>query len=473
MAKSGPRGRRSRWPLRVALIVCGVVVLAMAAGAFTVWHFSDKAKPGVLLAGQDVTGQDGLQLASVVSNLAQDFSVTFTDADGKSVKASASDLGVRIDQAATIQNAVSGGGADVVSRYNPFVEKAVPLVYQVDEAAAQQFLNEQFVSGDREPVDATVSYSKGSAKFVVKPGASGNEADLSKAKEAIAQVAAGKQASSFSMDTIVIPPAIGDDAAKTAAGQANKALKLALSYKAGTVSYQVPAKTIASWISFAPLDDKLVVQYDQEKIGKDLPVALSAKLTKPAVDKTVLTDPKGNAVATAQWGVNGTMIADSESTKAVSKTVDALSSVKKLSLTVKVSKQEFKTVKKVVPHNYSDPDGAKWIDINLSHQTATMYKGSTKVKTYIIASGKAPNYTDTGTWYVWLKMPVQTMRGPGYVAPNVRWISYFHNGEGFHAAPWVSNFGTPHSHGCINMRPAEAKELYDWAPLGTMVKVHY
>ena len=473
MAKSGSTRRRSRWPLGIALTLCALVVVALAASAFAVWHFSDKAKPGVQLAGQDVTGQDGLQLASAVSGLVDDFSVTFTDPAGKSVTATAADLGVTFDNAATIQNAVSGGGADMVSTYNPFVAKNIPLVYQLDETAAQQFLDGQFISASLEPVDAAVSYNKKSEKFVAKAGTSGNQADLAQAKDAIAQAAAGKTSASFPMSTIVIPPAISDDAAKTAAAQANKALKLSLSYKTSAADYKVPANTIASWISFVPSEGKLAVQYDQEKIGKDLPAALTKTLTKPAVNANVLTDPKGTPVVRLNQGSNGTVIPDAESKKAVDKTVAALASTKKLSLTVKVDKQEFQTVKKVVPHNYKDADGAKWIDIDLTHQTATMYKGSTKVKKYVIASGKAPNYTHTGTWYVWLKMPVQTMRGPGYVAPNVRWISYFHNGEGFHAAPWVSNFGTPHSHGCINMRPAEAKELYDWAPLGTMVKVHY
>ena len=52
-------------------------------------------------------------------------------------------------------------------------------------------------------------------------------------------------------------------------------------------------------------------------------------------------------------------------------------------------------------------------------------------------------------------------------------MSYFNGDEGFHGTYWHNNFGTPMSHGCINMTIPQAKELYDWAYRGTEVSVHY
>ena len=37
---------------------------------------------------------------------------------------------------------------------------------------------------------------------------------------------------------------------------------------------------------------------------------------------------------------------------------------------------------------------------------------------------------------------------------------------------WHNNFGTPTSHGCVNMTREDAGWLYNWAGLGTLVNVH-
>ena len=66
------------------------------------------------------------------------------------------------------------------------------------------------------------------------------------------------------------------------------------------------------------------------------------------------------------------------------------------------------------------------------------------------------------------------MRGPGYVTPDVKWVSYFNDGDAFHGAPWNLTgiaTGTPRSHGCANMTVADAQWIYDFAPLGTKVVV--
>ena len=64
------------------------------------------------------------------------------------------------------------------------------------------------------------------------------------------------------------------------------------------------------------------------------------------------------------------------------------------------------------------------------------------------------------------------MRGPGYNLPNVPWTMYFRGGYAIHGVYWHTNFGTPMSHGCINMKKSDARWLYRWAPRGTKVRIH-
>jgi lipoprotein-anchoring transpeptidase ErfK/SrfK len=45
------------------------------------------------------------------------------------------------------------------------------------------------------------------------------------------------------------------------------------------------------------------------------------------------------------------------------------------------------------------------------------------------------------------------------------------DGAAIHGTYWHTSFGTPYSHGCINLPTDKAEKLYEWAPLGTKVVV--
>lgn len=49
---------------------------------------------------------------------------------------------------------------------------------------------------------------------------------------------------------------------------------------------------------------------------------------------------------------------------------------------------------------------------------------------------------------------------------------YFSGGYAIHGAYWHNNFGTPVSHGCVNVRVDRAERLFNWAEVGTPVIVH-
>jgi lipoprotein-anchoring transpeptidase ErfK/SrfK len=115
----------------------------------------------------------------------------------------------------------------------------------------------------------------------------------------------------------------------------------------------------------------------------------------------------------------------------------------------------------------------RWIDISLSSQTLTAYEGSTPVFSTLVSTGLAFP-TPVGTYSILYHVQSQRMTGPGYDLPNVPWVMYFTNrGHAIHGAYWHNNFGQPMSHGCVNMRPDEAQWLYNFAPNGATVVVHY
>jgi LysM repeat protein len=119
------------------------------------------------------------------------------------------------------------------------------------------------------------------------------------------------------------------------------------------------------------------------------------------------------------------------------------------------------------------PTGGKWIDVNLSRQRLTAYVGNTPVFSAAISGGLPRTPTVVGRFRIQTKLRSTTMSGPGYYLPNVPYTMYFYRGYAIHGTYWHNNFGRPMSHGCVNMRTADAGWVYKWAPVGTPVVTHW
>ncbi len=121
----------------------------------------------------------------------------------------------------------------------------------------------------------------------------------------------------------------------------------------------------------------------------------------------------------------------------------------------------------------------KRIEVSLKAQKMTAYEGDRVVRTSPVSTGipgssptanGVPTRTPSGDFAITLKMPVRHM-GDGaltsaldaYELPGVPWVCFFHEtGVAFHGTYWHDNFGTPMSHGCVNLPMDEAKWLFRW-----------
>lgn len=118
-------------------------------------------------------------------------------------------------------------------------------------------------------------------------------------------------------------------------------------------------------------------------------------------------------------------------------------------------------------------NGLRWIEVNLTEQRVYAWEGDVLMNSFVVSTGTWATPTVVGTFQIWNKTRIQTMSGPGYSLPNVPWVMYFYKDYGFHGTYWHNNFGTPMSHGCVNLTMADSEWLYNFASYGTTVKVHY
>jgi len=119
----------------------------------------------------------------------------------------------------------------------------------------------------------------------------------------------------------------------------------------------------------------------------------------------------------------------------------------------------------------------KRIEVSLQSQVLRAFEYDkvvfeTKISSGIPSGDNPPKGTNTpaGKWNIYSKMATKHMwnglltGAPDvYTLPGVPWTMFFHrSGAAFHGAYWHNNFGVPMSHGCVNMRPVDAKWLFRW-----------
>jgi len=114
----------------------------------------------------------------------------------------------------------------------------------------------------------------------------------------------------------------------------------------------------------------------------------------------------------------------------------------------------------------------RWIQVDLSQQRLIAWEGGKPVYAITISTGKDSTPTRTGSFTIQSKHRVARMQGADYDVPNVPYTMYYHRGYALHGAYWHRKFGTPVSHGCINLAVNHAKWLFNWAGVGTSVIVH-
>ena len=117
-------------------------------------------------------------------------------------------------------------------------------------------------------------------------------------------------------------------------------------------------------------------------------------------------------------------------------------------------------------------DGKRWIEVDISDQALTAWQGDVPVFRTTVSTGKPGHRTLPGDFHIYRKYEKARMTGPDYDTPDVPWTMYYYGGFAIHGAYWHNKFGTPVSHGCVNLRVPEAKALFAWADVGTEVVVH-
>jgi lipoprotein-anchoring transpeptidase ErfK/SrfK len=113
----------------------------------------------------------------------------------------------------------------------------------------------------------------------------------------------------------------------------------------------------------------------------------------------------------------------------------------------------------------------RWVAVSVSEGTLVAYQGDRPVRALAMSAGAGGANgerfgTPLGGFRVAWKMVTSDMSGnddgiPWRVA-HVPWVAYYQEGYAIHGAWWHDGFGEPRSHGCLNLTPSDARELFGW-----------
>lgn len=120
----------------------------------------------------------------------------------------------------------------------------------------------------------------------------------------------------------------------------------------------------------------------------------------------------------------------------------------------------------------TDQASSKHIYVDLAQQKLYAFDGDKLFLETLVSTGKWGR-TPPGEYRIWVKIRSTRMSGgsgnDAYDLPNVPFNMFFYSpqvpksrGYALHGAYWHNNFGHEMSHGCVNMRPIDAEQIYNW-----------
>ncbi|MDR0398066.1 MAG: L,D-transpeptidase [Candidatus Nomurabacteria bacterium] len=465
-----PRGRLSKHHKLALWVVASVVIITTGLFVFTHLAFRGKVLPGFSLAGTNVSGKDRAELTKTVEIMVKAMKAKITVGD-KTATATAKDLGVTVDVKKTVNNILDYKDTHPIAALNYLARDPAELVVARSDKKLQEYLNTTFVDQLVWVQEAGIQYDVGANHFNVtdaKPGTKLTPVDM---EATITSMLKNPRAVKVKLTPAESLPTITNKAAEEAAEfmNARLGLRLDLTYRGRLVYYADPPD-IARWVVATPKDGAIELTFNHDEIKRFLNGTVAPYIASAPIDEKVLVDSGGNVRAVLTSGQNGYKIRDDAAVAGA--LAEAVRSGTNMSKELDVEETGYSRV------TIKAGEGEHWVEVNLSAQTATAWTGSTAIASWRISSGTAATPTLPGEFKVWHKRRVQTMKGViggvPYNVPNVEWISYFDaDGRAFHATYWHNNFGTPMSHGCINMTYEAAEFIYNFAPIGTRVMIHY
>ena len=469
-----------RKPLKVLGIVLGVIVALLAvvylAGALV---FMDRFLPRTTVGDLDVSLKSSAEVQGMLADVIDDY-VLKVEGQGFSLKLSAAEAGMRLDgRAATDAMHASANAWAWPLEILKAHDESDKLAATYNESGLGDTVRaavDEFNKTATPPTDAVIAYSEAKGAFIVEPEAVGTALSYAAVIKAVDDAVLALQPTvKLGADVLQQPKVLSSDPKLTAAAeQANTMIKadLVLTMAGGTAG-EVNADLISQWVR---LGDDLSATLDEAALTAWVD-ELAAACNTVGTQRTY-TRPDGKVVTVA-GGVYGWSVDR-----------DALLNLVKESVaagTVQTAEVPCTSVGTGYNGAGAQDWGLRYCDIDLAEQYARFYdETGALIWESPIVSGIPDGVHDTSVGVYWLNQKASPSKLIGYengkkiYESDVQyWMPFVGNVIGLHDADWQSSFGGTRyrdgagSHGCVNLPPYKAAELYGIIQSGDVVVSHW
>ena len=456
------RGKKEKKGNKFAL---GVAVLGIVfvAGCYTVKANTYRTKffPHTIINGIDASEKTVDEVRQVMSKQIDNFESKIRSRDNNDEIIKGSDVGLAFVEDSSLEDLLHQQNSMAwIANMSGEKDLKIKSSFTVDDnkfedtvSKLRAFDESKFVA----PVDAKISDFVQGSGYSIIPEVEGNTLDVKKAKEYI------KSQLIVLNDDINLDYEENDLYEKPAKRSDDPTLNLALTnlnkYISARISYDklnvLNGDTIHKWLT---VNSDGSVNISDEGVASFVKTISNAYNT---VGKAKTLKTSYGPTVTISGGSYGWKV-DAEKEKAT---------IKSLIEAGETTKREPEFSRKAASHGENDY-GNSYVEVNLTTQHMFVIKNGSKVLESDFVSGNvAKNWTTPpGAFPLTYKTRNATLKGEGYSTPVDYWMP-FNGGIGFHDAPWRSAFGgqiyrTSGSHGCVNLPPAIARQLYDYVDSG-------
>ncbi|HVF74673.1 MAG TPA: VanW family protein [Acidimicrobiales bacterium] len=281
----------------------GVGVAVVIAYTVDTSRNDGKVARNVELAGRDIGGMTRQQVVDRVAALADTYanSEVRVDAPEGGFTAPATDLGVTVTDAATVEAAFKAGrtGA-ILPRIADWVGSFFgPRQADVKVAVAPGSVYKTVAERDPGPKTpaAEPSIKVESGKLVAVEGKSGRGIDPADVVDKLPKAARRGAPIRVRVDRGEVEPRFDKDDVEKLVEEAAELVRTALPVKAGTAEVSVPAATLRTWLRANPAPDGLVLAVDANAAADDLKKLLPNVGTPPTESSFTVTDGVPRVIA--------------------------------------------------------------------------------------------------------------------------------------------------------------------------------
>ena len=463
--------RRRKAVRRGLLIIVALVVLAYAGVAV---YFMSHFLPFTTINGNDFSGKNESQVHSFMQDQVNNYTLTLKESDGGTEIIDGTDISLEYVKDDSVGKLLKSQNVFLWIQSlweHPEITASVGVKYDQDKL--DKVIENLVCMKPEEQVESVAAHPEfRNTEFVIVEEVVGTQIDTEKFHTEVHNAIEGfipeldmKEAGCY-----ILPKYVKDSPEVAAARDTmNQYLRANITYDFNPFTEVVDASVISQWVT---VDAEMNVTFNQDSVRGYI-ASLAEKYDTYGKPRSFVTG-LGNTVEVT--GGNFGWRIDQEAEYAA--------------LTANIQNGETVTreanyANRGLSHDAND-FGNTYVEVDLTNQHMFFFQNGQCVLQSDIVTGNPNegNATPQGTYTLAYKQKDTVLRGPKQPDGTYKWespVSYwmpFNGGIGLHDAPWRSSFGGSiyvggGSHGCVNLPPDVAAQLYGYVDAGTPVICHY